>query len=152
MALVLAAFVLDGCTCCAYLNHMFNAERIYDEATEMRTARLDSVSDPETSTPSSEERMKYDKVIEKGSRVLERFPKNKKRTAEAVFLIGESFRHKGEWDKAIVKYDEFERYFADHDSMRTVEYQRAYCLYKNHEYNISRFALEPVVADKKHPY
>lgn len=152
MALVLAAFVLDGCTCCAYLNHMFNAERIYDEATEMRTARLDSVSDPEASTPSSEESMKYDKVIEKGSRVLERFPKNKKRTAEAVFLIGESFRHKGEWGKAIVKYDEFERYFADHDSMRTVEYQRAYCLYKNLEYNISRFALEPVVADKKHPY
>ena len=150
--LVFAAFAFEGCTCCAYLNHMFNAERIYDEATEMRTARLDSVPDAEESSPSSEERMKYDKVIEKGSRVLERFPKNKKRTAEAVFLIGESFRHKGEWGKAIIKYDEFERYFADHDSMRTVEYQRAYCLYKNMEYNISRFALEPVIASKDHPY
>ena len=150
--LVFAAFLFEGCTCCAYLNHMFNAERLYDEAGEMRTARLDSVPDAESSTPSSEERMKYDKVIEKGSRVLERFPKNKKRTAEAVFLIGESFRHKGEWGKAIIKYDEFERYFADHDSMRTVEYQRAYCLYKNLEYNISRFALEPVIADKNHPY
>lgn len=150
--LAFAAFLFEGCTCCAYLNHMFNAERIYDEATEMRTARLDSVPDAESSTPSTEERMKYDKVIEKGSRVLERFPKNKKRTAEAVFLIGESFRHKGEWGKAIIKYDEFERYFADHDSMRTVEYQRAYCLYKNLEYNISRFALEPVIADKNHPY
>ena len=150
--LAFAAFLFEGCTCCAYLNHMFNAERLYDEAGEMRTARLDSVPDAESSTPSSEERMKYDKVIEKGSRVLERFPKNRKRTAEAVYLIGESFRHKGEWDKAIVKYDEFERYFADHDSMRTVEYQRAYCLYKNREYNISRFALEPVIADKNHPY
>ena len=36
--------------------------------------------------------------------------------------------------------------------MRTVEYQRAYCLYRNMEYNISRFALEPVIADKDHPY
>ena len=152
MAVVLAAFLFEGCTCCAYLNHMFNAERLYDEATEMRTARLDSVPDAEASSPSSEERMKYDKVIEKGSRVLERFPKNKKRTAEAVFLIGESFRHKGEWGKAVIKYDEFERYFADHDSMRTVEYQRAYCLYRNQEYNISRFALEPVIASKDHPY
>ena len=152
IALALVALVFEGCTCCAYLNHMFNAERLYDEATELRTARLDSIPDETASMPSSEERMKYDKVIEKGSRVLERFPKNKKRTAEAVFLIGESFRHKGEWTKAITKYDEYERYFADYDSMRAVEYQRAYCLYRNQEFNISRFALEPVISDKKHPY
>ncbi|MCQ2102097.1 MAG: tetratricopeptide repeat protein [Fibrobacter sp.] len=152
IAFALLAFLLEGCTCCAYLNHMFNAERLYDQASEMRTARQDSVPDAESSFPSSDERLKYDKVIEKGSRVLERFPKNKKRTAEAVFLIGESFRHKQEWGKAITKYDEFERYFSDHDSMPAVEYQRAYCLYKNHEFNISRFALEPVVASKDHPY
>lgn len=152
IAFALLAFLLEGCTCCAYLNHMFNAERLYDQAGEMRVARQDSVADVEESRPGTEERQKYDKVIEKGSRVLERFPDNKKRTAEAVFLIGESFRHKQEWDKAITKYDEFERYFSDHDSMPAVEYQRAYCLYKNHEYNISRFALEPVVASKEHPY
>lgn len=152
IALALTAFIFEGCTCCAYLNHMFNAERIYDEATEMREARLDSVPDAEYSIPGADERVKYDKVIEKGSRVLERFPKNKKRTAEAVFMIGESYRHKKEWSKAITKYDEFERYFSDNDSMTTVEYQRAYCLYKNGEYNISRFALEPVVARKDHPY
>ncbi len=152
LALLLMAFALEGCTCCAYLNHMFNAERLYDQAGEMRTARQDSVVDAESSMPGMEERQKYDKVIEKGSRVLERFPDNKKRTAEAVFLIGESFRHKMEWGKAITKYDEFERYFSDHDSMPTVEYQRAFCLYKNHEYNISRFALEPVIASKDHPY
>lgn len=152
IALALVAFVFEGCTCCAYLNHMFNAERLNDEAAELRTARLDSVPDAETSLPGSDERQKYDKIIEKGSRVLERFPKNKKRTAEAVFMIGESFRYKQEWHKAITKYDEFERYFSDHDSMPTVEYQRAYCLYRNFEYNISRFALEPVIARKDHPY
>ena len=152
MALALVAFLFEGCTCCAYLNHMFNAERLDEQAGEMRAARMDSIPDSENSLPGSEERQKYDKIIEKGSRVLERFPKNKKRTAEAVFLIGEAFRHKHEWSKAITKYDEFERYFADHDSMKAVEYQRAYCLYRNQEYNISRFALEPVVASKDHPY
>ncbi len=146
------AFLFEGCTCCAYLNHMFNAERLYDEASEMRKARLDSVPDETQSMPTPEESGKYDKVIEKSSRVLERFPKNEKRTAEAVFLIGESYRHKREWSKAITKYDEFERYFSNHDSMRTVEYQRAYCLYRNQEFNICRFALEPVVASKEHPY
>ena len=152
IALALLALLFEGCTCCAYLNHMFNAERLYDEATEMRNARLDSVPDETASRPGNEERARYDRIIEKGSRVLERFPKNKKRTAEAVFLIGESFRHKGEFEKAIVKYDEYERYFADYDSMRAVEYQRAYCLYRTQEYNLSRFALEPVVASKNHPY
>jgi len=151
-ALFVIAALLDGCTCCAYLNHMFNAERLYDEATELRTARLDSVPDELQSYPGGEEVKKYDKIIEKGSRVLERFPKNKTRTAEAVFLIAESYRHKADWPKAITKYDEYERYFADFDSMRAVEYQRAYCLYRNQEYNISRFALEPVVASKDHPY
>ena len=150
--LFLFVALLDGCTCCAYLNHMFNAERLYEEATELRTARLDSVPDETQSYPGSEESQKYEKIIEKGSRVLERFPDNKKRTAEAVFLIAESYRHKADWPKAITKYDEYERYFSDNDSMRAVEYQRAYCLYRNQEYNISRFALEPVVASKDHPY
>lgn len=152
IALALVAFLFEGCTCCAYLNHMFNAERLDEQAAELRAARIDSVPDAENSMPGSEERKKYDKIIEKGSRVLDRFPKNKKRSAEAVFLIGESFRHKKEWNKAITKYDEFERYFADHDSMPAVEYQRAYCLYKNNEFNISRFALEPVISSKDHPY
>ena len=152
IALAVLALFFEGCTCCAYLNHLFNAERLDEQAGEMRAARLDSIPDGENSMPGFEERQKYDKIIEKGSRVLERFPDNKKRTAQAVFLIGESFRHKHEWSKAITKYDEFERYFADHDSMRAVEYQRAYCLYRNQEYNISRFALEPVVASKDHPY
>ena len=150
--LVCGIFLLEGCTCCAYLNHMFNAERLYDEAGEMREARLDSVPDETASTPSGDEAKKYDKVIEKGSHVLERFPKNRKRTAEAVFLIAESYRHKGEWSKAITKYDEYERYFSDFDSIVAVEYERAYCLYRNHEYNISRFALEPVIENKDHPY
>lgn len=145
-------FCLEGCTCCAYLNHMFNAERNYDEAAELRMARIDSTGN-EDAKPAGEEAQKYDKVIEKGSHVLERFPKNKKRTAEAVFLIGHSYMHKREWTKAVEKYDEFERYFADHDSMPSVEYWRAYCLYKNKEYNISRFALEPVIAaGPDHPY
>lgn len=151
VSLFMAVF-FQGCTCCAYLNHMFNAERAFEEASDLRTARLDSIPG-DSSLPTMEERKRYDRVIEKGSRVLERFPKNKKRTAEAVFLMGESFRHKQEWNKAITKYDEFERYFADHDSMPVIQYQRAYCLYRNGEYNISRFALEPVLeAGKSHPY
>lgn len=145
------AALFQGCTCCAYLNHMFNAERTYEEAAELRQTRLDSIPEDSTSLPTGDELKKYDRVIEKGSRVLERFPENERQTANAILLIGESFRHKGEWAQAIIKYDEFERYFSSHDSMPMVEYERAYCLYRNGEYNISRFALEPVL-NPNHPY
>lgn len=149
--LILIGSWFQGCTCCAYLNHMFNAERAYDEAAELRETRLDTIPEDSLTLPQGEELKKYDRVIEKGSRVLERFPENERQTANAIFLIGESFRHKGEWAQAITKYDEFERYFSSHDSMPTVEYQRAYCLYRNGEYNISRFALESVL-NPNHPY
>ena len=58
LALFLLAALIEGCTCCAYLNHMFNAERLYDEATELRQARLDSVPDETMSYPSGEESQK----------------------------------------------------------------------------------------------
>lgn len=148
------ALMLEGCTCCAYLNHIFNADRNYEDAVKLEDEALaDSVSSDSDAVATGEAAKKFDKVIEKGSRVLERFPDNDRQTARAVFLIGESFRHKGEWSKAVAKYDEFERYFPDHDSMPKVEYERAYCLYKNGEYDISRFALQSVLdAGDSHPF
>lgn len=147
------AMMLEGCTCCAYLNHIFNADRNYEEAVELEQAKADSLPGDSDFVATGEAAKKYDKVIEKGSRVLERFPDNDRQTARAVFLIGEAFRHKGEWSKAVTKYDEFERYFPDHDSMPKVEYERAYCLYKNGEYDISRFALQSILdAGDSHPF
>lgn len=147
------AVMLEGCTCCAYLNHIFNADRNYEDATKLEQAKADSLPGDSEFVATGEAAKKYDKVIEKGSRVLERFPDNDRQTARAVFLIGESFRHKGEWSKAVTKYDEFERYFPDHDSMPKVEYERAYCLYKNGEYDISRFALQSILdAGDAHPF
>lgn len=145
--------VLESCTCCAYLNHIFNADRNYEDAVKLEAARADSIPADSEVVATGEAAKKYDKVIEKGSRVLERFPDNDRQTARAVFLIGESFRHKGEWGKAVAKYDEFERYFSDHDSMPKVEYERAYCLYKNGEYDVSRFALQSILdAGSEHPF
>lgn len=143
----------EGCTCCAYLNHIFNADRNYEDAVKLESARADSIPADSEVVATGEAAKKYDKVIEKGSRVLERFPDNDRQTARAVFLIGESFRHKGEWAKAVAKYDEFERYFSDHDSMPKVEYERAYCLYRNGEYDVSRFALQSILdAGHEHPF
>jgi len=148
----LALLWLQGCTCCVYYNHMFNAERAWDEGNALQKARHDSLP-TDTTWIVTTERAKYDRVIEKCSRVLERFPDDVDSKPRAVFLIAESFRKKGDWAKAITKYDEFERYFADHDSMPAVEYQRAFCLYQNRDYAVARFALDRVLAKgDSHPY
>ena len=100
---IAVASLFEGCTCCAYLNHIFNADRNYEDASKLEEARADSLPGDSDLVATGEAARKYDKVIEKGSRVLERFPDNDSQTDSAVFLIGESFRHKEEWSKANTK-------------------------------------------------
>jgi len=141
-----------SCTCCAYFNHAWNMEQAYDEAGKLRQARQDSL--PTDSTLGmGKERTLYDRVIEKGSRTVERFPKNERQVPKAVFMMAEAFRHKGEWRKAIEKYDELERYFPQYDSIPKAEYERAYCLYKNIEYALAKFSVERILEQgEKHNY
>jgi len=145
-------FGLQGCTCCAYFNHAWNMEDAYEQSAELRQARLDSV--PEDSIlGDGKEKELYDRVVEKGSRTVERFPKNERQVPKAVFMMAEAFRHKSEWKLAIEKYDELERYFPQYDSMPKAEYERAYCLYKNEEYALSRFSAERILEyGEEHKY
>jgi len=141
-----------GCTCCAYFNHAWNMEQAYDEAGVLRQARLDSLPG-DSILGAGEEKRLYDRIIEKGSRTVERFPKNEKQVPKAVFMMAEAFRHKNEWKKAIEKYDELERYFPQYDSMPKAEYEKAYCLYKNTEYALAKFSAERVLEKgEQHPY
>jgi tetratricopeptide (TPR) repeat protein len=151
--LALAALLgVQGCTCCAYFNHAWNMEVAYEDAAVLRQARLDSIPG-DSIMPVGKERGLYDRVIEKGSRTVERFPKNERQVPKAVFMMGEAFRYKSEWKKAVEKYDELERYFPQYDSMPKAEYQRAFCLYKNYEFALSRFSAEKILeSGDKHPF
>jgi len=141
-----------GCTCCAYYNHAWNMERAYEEAGTLRQARLDSLPG-DSILGTGKEKALYDRVIEKGSRTVERFPKNETQVPKAVFMMAEAFRYKSEWKKAVEKYDELERYFPQYDSMPKAEYERAYCLYKNTEYALARFSAERILEQgEKHLY
>ncbi|MDR3001865.1 MAG: VTT domain-containing protein [Fibromonadaceae bacterium] len=143
---------MTGCTCCAYFNHAWNMEEAYGQATELREARLDSVPG-DSILNHGEERKLYDRVLEKGSRIVERFPKNERQVPKAVFFMGEAFRHKNEWRQAVEKYDELERYFPDYDSMPKAEYERAYCLYRNQDFALARFSAERIIEKgEQHKY
>jgi len=155
LKILLILFILvqtTSCTCCAYFNHAWNMEQAYEEAGILRQARQDSLPG-DSILGTGEERKLYDRVIEKGSRTVERFPKNERQVPKAVFMMAEAFRHKNEWKKAIEKYDELERYFPQYDSMPKAEYERAYCLYKNSEYALAKFSAERILEKgEKHHY
>jgi outer membrane protein assembly factor BamD (BamD/ComL family) len=141
-----------GCTCCAYFNHAWNMEEAYEQSAVLRQARQDSVPSDSILVDGQEKKL-YDRVVEKGSRTVERFPKNERQVPKAVFMMAEAFRHKGEWRQAIEKYDELERYFPQYDSMPKAEYERAYCYYENREYALSRFSAEHILeGGEKHEY
>ncbi|MCL1967902.1 MAG: outer membrane protein assembly factor BamD [Fibromonadales bacterium] len=143
---------LQSCTCCAYFNHAWNMEEAYEQSTALRQARQDSVPG-DSVLKDGQERKLYDRVIEKGSRTVERFPKNENQVPKAVFMMAEAFRHKGECRQAVEKYDELERYFPQYDSMPKAEYERAYCYYENGEYALSRFSAEHILEyGEKHEY
>jgi outer membrane protein assembly factor BamD (BamD/ComL family) len=127
-------------------------EEAYEQASVHRQARLDSLPG-DSILKIGTERGLYDRVIEKGSRTVERFPKNERQVPKAVFMMAEAFRYKNEWRKAIEKYDELERYFPKYDSMPKAEYERAYCLYKNQDFALSRFSAERIIeSGENHKY
>jgi tetratricopeptide (TPR) repeat protein len=127
-------------------------EEAYEQSSVLRQARQDSVPS-DSILEDGEEKKLYDRVIEKGSRTVERFPKNERQVPKAVFMMAEAFRYKGEWRQAIEKYDELERYFPQYDSMPKAEYERAYCYYENEEYALSRFSTEHILENgESHKY
>ena len=148
--LALAALGLSGCSCCRYFNHWYNAQEALDNAERLRLARLDSIPG-DTVWVTAEERKEYERVIEKCSRILERWPEEDEYKPKVLFTMGESYRKMAEWNRAIRKYDEYLRYFPDGAFAPDAEYERAFSLFKAGQGQQARFALEPIVADTAHP-
>lgn len=90
-----ALFVLQGC---AYFNTYYNTKKLYKEAMEENKRRRDD-------RPSPSEIQKYDKTIEKASKILQ-LHSNSKYVDDALLMIGECFFYKQEYVKALRKFEE----------------------------------------------
>lgn len=88
---------------CAYFNTFYNTKKYFKEAAKEREKRRGD-------KPSSQEIQKYDKAIEKASKILELYPKSKY-VDDAVMILGECFYYKGEYVKAQRKFQELITYF-----------------------------------------
>ena len=131
----LAALSVTGCSCCLYFNHWYNAKEAFDEAERLRLARLDSLPG-DTVWVADSERVQYQRVIEKCSRILERWPEEEDYKPRVLFTMGEAYRRMGEWNRAVRKYDEYLRYFPDGNFAPDAEYERAFCLHKAQPENL----------------
>ncbi len=96
---ILAAtiFVLQGCG--AYFNTYYNTKKLYKEALEEQKRR------GADGKPTSTEIQKYDKAIEKASKLLQFHPKSRY-VDDALLLLGECFFYKQDYLKAQRKFQE----------------------------------------------
>ncbi len=90
-----ALFSLQGC---AYFNTYYNTKKLYKEALEENKRRRDE-------KPTSSEIQKYDKTIEKASKILQ-LHSTSKYVDDALLMVGECFFYKQEYVKALRKFDE----------------------------------------------
>jgi TolA-binding protein len=83
---------------CAYYNTFYNTKNLYKEALDEQKRRTGD-------KPSSTEIQKYDKTIEKASKLLQFHP-NSKYVDDALMILGECFYYKQEYLKAQRKFQE----------------------------------------------
>ena len=130
---------------CVYFNTFYNGQKAYDQAMRLKEKRIDK--NPEDSIiATDEEKVKLNRAIAKGSKILELYPDKPKYQPKALFLIGESYLAMGEYAKAIQKYEELQRYYPQAEEMKTAEFHRAKALFLNGQYPFARTALEKVTS------
>jgi len=96
--LLAALFIASGCG--GYYNTFYNTKKVYKEALEEQKRRPAN-----DNRPGSGEIQKYDKAIEKASKLLQLYPKSRY-VDDALLLIGECFFYKQEYLKAQRKFQE----------------------------------------------
>jgi tetratricopeptide (TPR) repeat protein len=88
-------------SCSTYFNMFYNAETSFDEAQRIQAKVMRNFPDSIVVEPSADARAKYDRAIEKASKVMEVYPKNRKWHDDAFFLLGKSYFYEKEMGKAI---------------------------------------------------
>lgn len=86
---------------CVYFNMFYNAKSAFDTAFREHGKLLKKNPDSTTVALPSDVQGNYDRAIDKASKVLEEYPKEKKWHDDAVFLMGRSYYCKADYEKAI---------------------------------------------------
>ncbi len=126
-----------------YYNTYFNGQKAFHKAEKMRDKRLKK-NPNDSAYVSPEERLKYERAIEKGSKIIELYPSKKEWQPKALFLIAESYLNLGEFAKAVQKYIELEKIYPKWEELPTVRFHRAKAYFLNGQFSFARPELEAV--------
>lgn len=141
----LATLALAGCSG-VYFNTTFNAEKAHDKALSMRAERLRQ-NPEDTVQVTSEERLQLQRAVRKSSKVLELWPNHPEYAPRAVFRIAECQYLMEDYGSAAVKYDEFIRYFPEHEQVPMARVRLAQANFNDGRSLAAREALDEAMAD-----
>jgi tetratricopeptide (TPR) repeat protein len=91
---------------CVYFNTLYNAQSAFHDARKSQLKRMETVTSDTVERLTADERMKFERAIEKSSKILDVYSQKKQWADDALFLIGESYYYMGEFPKAIRKFSE----------------------------------------------
>ena len=96
---------------CVYFNLFYNAKSAFDAAYSAHSELLKKYPDSTTVALPPDVLANYDKAIDKASRIMEEYPKQKKWHDKAVFLIGKACFYKADYEKAIRTFKRLQQEF-----------------------------------------
>ena len=123
---------------CVYFNTFYNARKFFNEAEKKRQTGEKPRGDEGTrrlggkGAARSYEQL-YDRAIEKASMVLQFHP-DSKWVDDSLFLLGKAFYWKGEYPKAIRKFEELEVNCPDSPFLEEAQYWHGLSLWKMKEF------------------
>ncbi len=136
--------VLTACSG-VYFNTTFNAEKAHEKALSLRAERIRENPD-DTVQVSAEERLLLQRAVRKSSKVLELWPDHPTYAPRAVYRIAECQYLMEDYASAAVKYDEFLRYFPDHEQVPMARVRLAQAHFEDGRILAAREALETATA------
>ena len=147
LLLGVVSLVWQSCSCCLYLNHVYNTRKYYEKAEYSKLERTEKVPN-DSLWVSSEEKESWDKVIKTGSLALDRWPEDKQYKAEILWRMGDAYFFSKKWEPALTKYSEYERYFESHEALPRVQFQRIRTMVKMDEYNLAQNSAEEILLNQ----
>ncbi|MEO0074463.1 MAG: outer membrane protein assembly factor BamD [candidate division WOR-3 bacterium] len=129
---VLFLIVLLGFGGCAYFNTFYNAQKYYNEGLQLKNQNQ-----------LGQARAKFDKAIEKSALVLVRWPRSRW-ADDALYLIGMSYFHESQYQKALYHLDQFVLAFPESKLIPEAELHRGLALQAQREYGQAWVVLDNI--------
>ena len=131
--LIIIIFGLIGNNC-AYYNTFYNAKTTYNSAMESKKNSQNQKAPPEL----------LNKVIEKCGRII-KYYSGSRWVDDAIILMGKAYIEKGEYDKALRKFEELAIYYPESPFVEEAFYLTGIAYLEMEDYNLAIGAFEKVL-------